>query len=437
MVAKQEQNQSRQPARRGSGIANFGRLAVAGLAIYGVIKIGQEISTPSDSGSNIPSIHRNILDQLDSSKNDTAGFIYKYRAAKISFLRYANYNLNLDNSSDATDEINSQRKEIVTYGILIAQEVLPDKSVRLEDRKAIIDDTSFNLEDEYDLYLADALVNQKLITLLPEESRFEAKQKIQDLMWLKNHKLPVRFQRNTDILPDEEILINLSRFYQAVVGLGYSIPKDIDYDTDNKADNNTAVYEGVRFQSHDNKVLNQDKFDAFVEQVKSQVNSPYAERDSYINPDILNNPNVDSNVGDYVKTISHYFIDGQGFRSQLNFLWETANPAYIILRAKYDFAKLFFGGKEYIYDGQVFEPKAGDIFKISDPDPDRIPIYLRPVPEFIDNAVYPTVFNGYSAKIVEGPVLATTRNRGVRKMWRVESGFYYPGEAFDTHGTEG
>ncbi|MCL5114063.1 MAG: hypothetical protein M1372_02760 [Patescibacteria group bacterium] len=437
MTAKQEQDQGRQPGRQGNRIANLGRLAVAGLAIYGLARIAQEIPTPSDSSNNIPSIRRHIISQLDLGRNDPESFILDYRSAKIGFLQYANYNLNLDRSPGTIDEINLQRKGIVTYGVLIAQEVLPDESVRLEDHKVKIYDTIFNLDDEFDLYLADALVNQKLTTLLHKESGFEAEQKIQDLMWLKNHKLPVKFQRDTYILPDEEVLINLSRFYQTVVELGYPIPKNIDYGVNNKADRNTVVREGARFQAHENEVFSQDKFDTFVEQVKLQITSPYNERDSYINPGVLDNPNVSSNFEDYAETISRYFTDGVGFRRQLNLLWETGNPAYAVLRAKYDYVRLFFGGKEYLYGGQVFEPKVGDIFKISDPDPSRGPIYLRPEPVFVDNPDYPTVFDDYSARIVAGPVLVNTRSRGFRRMWKVESGFYYSGQAFDTNGSQG
>ncbi len=453
--------------RRGKqGRRSFRRLpaillggGVAAAAIYGGFAFTRDVKDQfTEKGKQ--GIHRDLLRTIrvgDENQSDYSGLILDYRSAKESFIEYAEFSLKNDSSRENIDDIHEKRKQLTLDGFFIAQELSQDGTFKIIDNNSVqAEGAEFDLENELDLYIADAIVNQKLTIYLDGESKYAANRNIEDLLWLKGAGLPLSFEKDTFIFPHEAILLNTSRFYRTIIDLNYPIPNEIRFrinkndpyaggffdqidkiDITDVADTKTIVHEGAHHQADENEMFGQERFESLVASAEARASVEHQLPDSYINPEILDDPNVNFESEDYAETIAFYFTRGAAFRNALNTLYVENNQAYYVLDAKYKFAKYFFQGKEYMSDGEEFVPGVGDVFKILDEHATYSGIYLRPEPGYVDDSTYKKVYDGDWVRVLEGPVEVEHNKRGARKVWRVERGFYNYSLEFESYDESG
>ena len=379
--------------------------------------------------------------------------VSRYLDARNLFRGFSSYELNQSQGSEIMEFVNRERLGLVFDGAVLFRDLVPNNEIEINQEKkwVKINGIEFDLDDLSQLFLADGIISQSLIVNHPnssEEIKQEALGNLDDLYWLVNQELPIVFDKDVYGLPSESVLANLSNFYQKIVELDYPLPSEIWfkryaerdhgagwYDppplnrivVTEKASDDTPIHEGLHHQAFNNPEFSQARFDETINAVKANIQGQYNVEDVYINPGVLDEDTPkDVAVEDYAETLKTYFVDGIGFRLILKDLFLRQRLAYEVVQAKYDFARQFYDGSEYLKNREVFEPKAGDIFKIDDPDVSRSGIYLRLEPTFDTQPESPVVYDTDHVMILDGPKLIVHPETGREvKMWKVRKVYYY------------
>jgi len=396
----------------------------------------------------------NLKEDLDDNSKEL--LISTYLDARQSFANFADYEFKTNYNDETRNFVSEQREKIVLDGCNLLGRLGMDIKVSTDGRFVEFLGLTFHLENTYDQLLLDQIVFQEIAMARAEEhvgtiDKFQALKRQSDLIWLAQHNLPITFTNDSFPLITDDTLVYISRFYRTIKDLDYPIPETIDYkiypgrgsvgryfgsvvEITNNSGPEAIVHESAHFQADVNKKFGQREFNKRVNRAKQDIVLNFEDH-MYINKGVLDKSWTDDpEIEDYAETIKVYFSDGVAFRRRLKELELLGDPAFPILKVKYDFAKEFFGGKEFVKMGGEFQPIFGDIFEISDPDK-RLGsgIFLRPDPNLNRDGSYPVVHDTYKVLIDDGPVDFFDPETGVTKrLWHVQL-VDFPGEPYEYH----
>lgn len=454
----------------GCAVILGGAAAITGLVGYGAYSLGK------DRGPHVPQhfsynpVNPGGVDRLEEylqfPKSDPPTpeevkkyLINNYYLGRIGLEAFADVELKTDSTDEVKKTINNERIKLAFLGADILAKEEPDKNI-VTDRKngeITFEGRYFDVKNPRHLFILDDLVEQNLHLIDPDktpEEKYKASKWIEDLNWLADSQVPVQFEANNIGYPASGSIRVLARFYRKLDELGVkNFPKKIVYkpylmdpdfgyaggiyrdetqeiDISENSGQDAVPHEEAHHQQARNTDFSQAIFDQIVAQAKTKTTITYDEKDTYITPDVMKG-GLGSvvNFEDYAETIRMYFWDGVAFRRRIQELNYKKSDAAIVLQVKYDFAKKFFGGEEITKEGEVLDPKIGDVFVISDSDPTRLPIPLRLEPKET-TALTDLVGDTNLVKILEGPVVTTYRGEEV-KMWKVDIGSIKQGIGFE------
>lgn len=396
---------------------------------------------------------------------DKAVLIDQYKLAKSAFVQYGNYEIVTDYSSDTIVFIKEGRRSLLIDGANLVNKMAGDKPFQIDEDKDSIKYASqefeFKLGDTYSEFLLGGVIDQMLEidnAKNPISVQEEAISNLKDLIWLSSHKLPIEFRSDSYSFPDTQILINMSRFYQTITELGYPIPSHIVFgqhsrkdigagwyvrETDtvivtSRAGESAEIHEEAHHQADENTEFSQEKFNQIFLDAIGKTGADYKQKDFYVSDyPLTKNSQGETLTEEYAEVIEAYFTDGVGFRHQLKLLYETSNPAFEVKKAQYEFAQEFFGGKQYLINGEIFTSEHGSVFTIDDPDPNQTSgIYLREEPKVGDENGRPKIFDQELVRVLDGPREMTFSSGETVSAWKVEL-VYKEGDNYNSTGLEG
>ena len=430
-------------------------LIALGSSGYGGFRITKDFILPS-----IPKVddkdsqeNKNRIEDLEAYysefRNDAGDqdyeklLISEYHLAKESFNGFSGYELKTNYSDDTLEFIQDSRRVLLTDGADLVNRITNSEEFVIDQDEGWIlaEDVVFNFRDTYQEFILDGIITQFLVISHPDSSavsKFEATKKKEDLFRLARQNLPIVVNVDSFGFPPENLLINMARFYQEIKRLGYPVPSEIlfkfypgngpaggyydqtdDFFVTNNSGDGTVIHEWAHHQADENIEFSQQSFNETVRRGLDKQGLSLTEESVYVNSGVIDLLNPEGTlVEDYAETIRLYFEDGVGFRKLLKTLYLGNEAAYEVLLAKYEYAKDFYGGKEFLSNGEEFKPKPGDIFFIDDPDPSRTPIGLRPEPIF-EPISGPVVYKDDTVEIIEGPEEVEVPSGGKAKMWKV------------------
>ena len=446
--------------RNGRKLLLFGSSAILLAEVgYWVNYTAQSIIDNGDSVDTPPTRERGVDGLISYYLGDEEGLdgdetkavlIDNYKLAKNGFIDFANYQLKTDYSEGTLDFLRKERWTLIVDGANILNRISQDQILEFNNDEGYIkytgEDLTFRQGNAFEEFVVQEIITQELITRDNrwfEQERSTARSYLEDLVWLARADLPIKVEQDSFVFPHAEILINMARFYKTIKDLGYPLPEEIDFTPFNsnspgagwyqddrdeifvteRGSDSTIVHEGAHNQADENKVFSQEAFSLIVEQALKKGSYSYNDSGNfYINPDVLAGASKEGAlIENYAETISTYFTDGIHFRHRLKELYMTDNAAYNILRTQYDCAKMFFGDREYLLNGEIFNPKVGDVFEVDDPDTSGRGITLRPEVASGITEDDPIVSDLEYLRIVDGPEYkyfeGTERSE---KWWKVE-----------------
>ncbi len=367
-----------------------------------------------------------------------------YKTARDSFSALALYDLQTNNNQETKDFIENGRKELLLDGAGIFSLLAADKEiVEIGENEDWIEigGIKFDLADSYQALLLGSVIDESIAMYTPSTSEvdaYDAKERRGDLLWLSHEELPVKIENEAWGFAPRNVFVNMSRFYQKVKALGYPIPRTMIFQFYNPGDpgggwyspdvndlyvtnhsgDDTIIHEWSHNQADESPEFSQKNYNDtfFNEEVWDKAFSP----DSFINPGVLGKKNhAEVMVEDYAENLSIFFTNGTEYRQRLKKLFLAGNPSYELLLAKYYYAQKFYGGDEFLTNGERFLPIKGDIFVINDPDGFYRGICLRSEPSY-DFEEAPKVYDEELVEVLEGPVEAVDPSgSGTRQMYRV------------------
>lgn len=406
---------------------------------------GIPFSTQREKGIEGLDYYYNLQGELNEQQKEL--LISSYLLGRDSFAGFANYEFKTNYNDESKNFVNEQRYILVLDGCSLLKKLGGKINIDPDAGTVEFRGSNFNLNNVYDQLLLDQIIQQELTLSRSEEQastydKFVAAQKESDLRWLSQQDLHISFTSDSFPLIIDDTLLYTARFYRFLKSQNYPLPFAINFKiypgrgpagyyysgevnvTDNSG-MDAIVHESAHFQAEQNKDFSQLEFNKRVARASEdlEINSL---QDMYINPGVLdkewtNHPEVE----DYAETIRTYFSDGTSFRKRLKKSELSGKPAYYVLKAKYDFAKEFFGGIEFGKLGEEFKPKSGDIFSISDPDGPSGGIYLRPEPNLDRDSSFPVVSDTDEVLIDDGPVEFKDPKTGItKKLWHVQAAYF-------------
>lgn len=447
------------PLLLGSGAA----LLTLSATIYGAKSGLEDLSKSLIQGNGDKGVHRTErLDELalqlgfgsiaDVERIDLErSLIGRYANARNNLIGYFEYQLQqTPNDEKLIEDLERQRKAIVTDGGILLKELFQSQSMSIDQNEKIsIDGVAFDLHDTFQLFLADQLIQLKIQVNNPDSNPHEitkAQREIEDLKWLREENSPIVFESDVFVLPSEKRLIYLATTVKIIQELDYPLPTQITYrryqDGDpgagwydaltntvyitEKSTDDTNIHEMAHHQADENQKFSQATFNQLVHSAIESIGDPSTLdlNRTFINRGVFDPTNMEKSlIEDYAETLRTYFVDGVAFRQRIKDYELRGYPETQVLRAKYEFAKKFFKGKEYLHDGIVFEPQAGDVFAIDDPDYLRRGIGLRVFPTVERIFVSPPVgvYDQNKVLLLDGPVEVSDPVSGTsKKMWLVQ-----------------
>ncbi len=374
---------------------------------------------------------------------DKAILIDQYKLAKLAFTNYGSYELLTYNSSETTELLKQGRRSLLIDGANLINKVKEREFFQIDEEKDSIkyldQDLEFKLGDTYSEFLLGGIIDQ-LIEINSSENPVEKQEEaiafLKDLIWLSGQNLPIELKSDSYSFPNIQILSNMSRLYRTLAELKYPAPSTIIFGPYSKehdaagwytieknrvivtsnAKPTSIVHEEAHHQADENPQFSQERFDEMFQNIVSQQGLDLENKDIYVSDYAMKNL-----VENYAEVIEAYFTDGIGFRNQLKSLYLSGNPAYEVKKVVYEFAQDFFGGKQYLRNGEEFFPAPGQVFKIEDPDPNQnVGIYLREEPKVGDEEGRPRVFGNESVRILDGPKEMTFSPGKTVLAWKVE-----------------
>lgn len=429
--------------------------AFSALALYGGLRLSQDFFLMGNSGPNPQERFEGWVGrvQVDSSADLLERrLLEEYFVARRSLEDFSGYQLRRNISTSNQEFIRREQVGLAFDGVLLLR--LMDGSYQVDidyGRKLVqLKDKVFDLNRNYDLFILDRIIYQSLLrrpVMVPRIDRFRTDEEVRDLMWLARQNFPLVFE--TDRYPKSGLLLNMARFYRTMMEMGYPVPartvfrdhREGDpgggwYEHATKtayitelSDHNTPIHEALHQQARENDEFNQARYNEMVERVLAEVGIDWRDSAIYANNGVLIEEEKRGKEGvfveDYAENLKLYFVEGVQFRWKLNELYLGNLPRQsAVLQAKYDFARSFYGNSQYLRDGEEFDPRAGDVFDIRDPQGRERGIQLRPFPSFYDNSEdYPQVFLGDVVHVIEGPVSFFNPHLGrMEKMYKVRLG---------------
>lgn len=433
-------------------------LTMLGLAMYGATqlwgdRIGNNIPgitdsktapfTPPDRGNGVSGLEK----YYQSMYGDSIGaeslekiILADYINARAGAMESTSYSL-VANYNDKTKEyVKEQRYFLAMDGVQLMKSYLGWGNVNIDEsnkKVTLPNGRVFDISNSTDLILLDQITHNIISAELAQSDlKQEYLRKATDASWLAGSNIDLKITSETFIFPPNDTLIDLSRFLQKTKQLGYPDPPDITYDPysenvnyagvyfhgllpvlDNEGielnaagDSQTPVHELAHHQAQHNPNFGQAKFNKVVEEAMTSIQKSGYRLDS--NGMFVSRYAQTNSSEDYAETISSYFVRGGQFREDLKRVYEkglidVSRKEYLVLAAKYQFARDFFNGDQYTSDGNLFDPKKGDTFSIDDPSIDGGAINLRQGPSFdSDLKTKNTVVNTDRVTIIEGPVPA-------------------------------
>lgn len=443
-------------SERGRLVRSAAGFAFSALALYGGLRLLQE-GLSFSNGNDQPVLPQERFEKwLARVQAGTPAdllerqLIEEYFVARRSFGDFSEYQLRRNLSVNTKEFIRKERVALAFDGVLLLRLVDGNYQIDIDYERKLVQlrDKIFDFNRNYDLFILDRIVYQSLLRRPVEPLRmdsFRSDEEVRDLMWLAKQNLPLVFE--TDRYPQSGLLLNMARFYKTLMEMGYPVPartifrdhregdpgggwwRDADrsaYVT-NLSDHNTPIHEALHQQAKENNEFSQARYNEMVERVLSQTGLDWHDSGIYANNGVLVEEEKRGKDGvsveDYAENLKIYFVDGVGFRWKLNELYVgNWSKQSAVLQAKYDFAKSFYRNSQYLRNGEEFEPRAGDVFDIRDPQGRERGVQLRPFPSFYDNREdYPQVFLGDVVHVVEGPVSFFHPHLGrMERMYRVQ-----------------
>lgn len=443
-------------------------VTILGLAGYGGIRGGIDVSnwvasnTNRQDSANQAPVRLQDFDRLRlvsgiSEQNLTPDLIFtklaeRYQLAKKTFRSMVEYELDqvAIPNKDTRDFYEKGRVNLAIDGAVLLRYLHGDEGVEIDEGKksVVFNGVKFDLSNRYQLFLVDRIIDRTIVASNPDAgttNKTSAAKEQNDLTWLASQSFPVDFRPNYFLYPRDEDLSYLAVFYRKIADLGYPLPSQVVYkgQADNdpaiawyeplakrivmttRANSGSIIHEELHHQSHENQRFLQSAFNLTVDLVQQKVKSADQVKETYVNSSVLEHNDPERvRVEDYAETLRIYFVDGIGFRSRLKTLRVEDPAAYEVMRAKYAFAREFYKDQEYLTDGEVFEPKVGDAFKIDDPDRKTPGVLLRKRPTFEVSEVLPSVFRGDTVRILEGPVPIVDPAEESKTFWYVQKGYF-------------
>lgn len=438
---------------RGRLVRSAVGFAFSALALYGGLRLSQDFFPNGNSGHHDP---QERFDgwvgrvQADSSADLLERrLMEEYFVARRSFEDFSGYQLRRNISTSNQEFVRSERVALAFDGVMLlrlldgSHQIDIDHGRKLVQMRGIV----FDLNRNYDLFILDRIIYQSLLRRPvgpPRMDRFRSDEEVRDLMWLARQNLPLVFE--TDQYPQADLLLNTARFYRTMIELGYSVPARTVFKVHQKndpgggwyvdstktayvtdlSDHNTSIHEALHQQAKENDEFNQARYNETVERVLAQTGLDWHDSGIFANNGVLVEEEKRGKEGvfieDYAENLKIYFVDGVGFRWKLNELYVGDWPKQsAVLQVKYDFARSFYRNSQYLRNGEDFEPRAGDVFDIRDPQGRERGVQLRPFPSFYDNSEdYPQVFLGDVVYVIEGPVSFFNPHLGrMERMYKV------------------
>lgn len=384
--------------------------------------------------------------------------INNYYLGRIGLDAFSDFELKTGDSDEIKKTIGDKRIKLAFLGADILAKEEPDKNIVTDEKNGVVifEGRYFDIKNPRHLFILDEIIEQNFYLLdtnkTPQE-KYKASKWLEDLNWLADSKVPVQFEVKEIGYPPEGSLRALARFYRTldrqgikklpekIIYLPYLIDENYGYaggiyrdevqeiEISKSSGADSVPHEDGHYQSFRNVDYSQDIYNKIITEAKIRTTNVYDEKDTFINPDVLKGGGGGVEVEDYAETIRVYFWDGVAFRRRIQELKYAHSDAAIILEVKYEFAKKFFKGEEFTKEGEVFDPKIGDVFEISDSDPQKAPIPLRQEP--MQFAVFSdSVFDKNPVKVLDGPIVTIYRGDEVR-MWKVEAGDIFREGEFD------
>lgn len=438
-------------------------LLILGLAGFGYWNVVKEIADRSQSepGSTPPKREKGIegLESYyfpegatDVDNESIKGLLTSnWLLARTAFDNFAEYKLKTDFSRQTLDFIKGERWSLLVDGASAINRITGGEVFQISDEGRIRvteHNLIFNFGNTYQEFLLDEIIGRMMIinsTYYPKGDKIIAGQELPDILWLAQKELPIRIVEGTFAFPPPDLLINLARLYKIIEELGYPFPKQITLKPSSSSDPGGAWYEShtdstvgtdridawvmiheeAHHQADENEKFSQAIFNAVFKDALGKVGKTYFDSpDFYIRPPDFGKTEGGILAEDYANTLAEFFVNGQSFRWRLKKLYLAENPAYEVLRIKYEFARDFFEGREYLFNGEIFAPVPGDIFVIRDPDGFQRGIPLREGPTPVVTGETPQVFDGERVVIHEGPSYRFFERTGRwEEMWRVSRVF--------------
>lgn len=398
----------------------------------------------------------NLYGNKLSSEQIQERVLNDYVAAREGLIHESNYFLKTKYDSKTKEHVAYQRKILTIDGVKMMKKYLGWGDISLDEDKnriTIPGIRDFDINDVTDIVLLDQIVSNSIRENLAR-SDFE-KQHFGDnkfdALWLSKSGIDLQIRNDTFAFPEDDALIIMSRFTQFTEKLGYPVPPAIEYvpydgksgysgiyisykgsDNLNKIQLNTEgskhtpAHELAHHQAYTNPEFGIEKY---IERVNASLE--LVKRKGYsinINEPFITEYAATNYQEDYAETVSIYFMDGVSFRRKLKELYsksldDKSRHEYEILAAKYNFAKEFFGGVEFMKDGSIFNPKIYEEYRIDDPDPKQSAIPLRSNGRFEGSPETGYLHNGEIVKIVSEPRADLQPNLNIPiRFYLVESG---------------
>ncbi len=448
-----------------------GGIVLTGAAIFGAgVGAGQVIRGDNFFGDDANYTTRISLEEQQRLRlpQESVEFLHSnifgaHSISREAFINFFDSQIDLGASPDTLAFIRQKREELIIQGARVANLFGGDIKLDVEgSKKALtIDGNVFDFSIPYHIFLADAIIEEFLISehpYLAKSERLASRKNLGDLMWLARQNLPIQVSEFTFSLPVEDHFINAARFYRKLNELGYLTSEsvrfkryeakdagagwhtpDVEIVVTNNSDGYTIIHEEAHRLAYESRSkipsISDETFNREVMSAMGKSNHlGWDGPDAYINPGVIfdEEKNIklpeDILVEDYAETISFYFSRGELFRRKLTELRINNSPYYPVLKAKYEFGKKVFKGEEYV-GGEVFNPTEGDVFRISDPDTQKgryVGLWGEPSLINQDGNQIGIVMDTDKVRIVEGPVEIISKYGEKVLAVKVSKGYFDP-----------
>lgn len=332
-----------------------------------------------------------------------------------------------------------------------------------------IDGIAFNLDDNFQFRIANALVYEK-IHIWGRKNSFEPYDFLQDeqkdLLWIAKSGVNIKIEDNFQVHFSESDLILLSRSLQILERANIPYPRKIEYRQKTEGEqrafyknhNSQDPFSIVITEDHDSSTIfhemghyvadvrlspglennldlqaySQEAFNALLKDYQKQARTRNARLfffNEYLSEDEIP-------IEEYAEAFKAFFQDGKTARQQIR---EEANPATKLLRMyEYIFFKSVNKGVEYQFGLPVeFIGLNEDVFKydqliVNELDLNKSGVEVYSEPKVSSERRY-HITDGESAIVLDGPEVEITQN-GTEEFWKVKYVYIKDGKAIDSEG---